>query len=448
MKKRSREEILFKTVKEDNILPITSICKLNCIFCSHKNNPPQIETHSFGHLEKELIKTMIEFLDPDQPVFIGESASKIIEGEPFVHPEIYQILEYLRQRWLDIEIKITTSASFLKIEKLNFLKTLEPLELNISLNAPAPEERVFLMNDSRPNNVFKIIPELKKLKFKFSASIVSMHHLKGFDYLRRTFDYLEKYQPEVLRVFMAGFSRYADPEIVADAGEYQKLKQFIDKIRNDYSYPIIPEPQLLNNFKAEINDIIKNSPAAETDLKAGDIIEKVDQKAVVSRVNAFYQIKAAKNPEVEVQRAEKNKKIIIKKEKDDSSGLIMSYDLNRKDKNTLKAYADQSSKNKKGITVILASEAGYELLFNLIKNNLKATEKLKLLKVKNELFGASIIAAGLLTNYDIIKSLNKIDKNIEKIILPEIVYDYYGNDLLGNHYTELEEKFRAELILI
>jgi len=28
MKRRSREEILFKTVKEDNILPITSICKL------------------------------------------------------------------------------------------------------------------------------------------------------------------------------------------------------------------------------------------------------------------------------------------------------------------------------------------------------------------------------------------------------------------------------------
>lgn len=119
--KRTKEEILFKTVKEDNILPITSICKLNCIFCSHKNNPPEIETYSFGHLEFDLIKTMIEFLDPERPVFIGESASKIIEGEPFVHPEIFKILKYLRQRWPEIEIKITSSGSFLELERLELI---------------------------------------------------------------------------------------------------------------------------------------------------------------------------------------------------------------------------------------------------------------------------------------------------------------------------------------
>lgn len=449
MKKRSKEEILFKTVKEDNILPITSICKLNCIFCSHKNNPSEIETYSFGHLELDLIKTMIEFLDPERPVFIGESASKIIEGEPFVHPEIYQILEYLRQRWPDIEIKITTSASFINIEKVGSLKTLEPLELNISLNAPAPEERVFLMNDSKPNNVFKIIPELKQQQLKFSASIVSMHHLKGFDYLKRTFDYLEHYPPLTLRVFMAGFSHYADPEIIADAAEYQKLNQFINKIKNNYSYPIITEPQLLSDFKAQINDIIKNSPAAKTDLKAGDVIKKVDQETVVSRVDAFYQIKEAKNPVVEVQRADQKKKIIIEKNKNEASGLIMSYDLSRKVKNTLEAYAAESSKNKKGITVIMASEAGYDLLADLLKEyRMNNNEYLKLLKVKNEVFGASIIAAGLLTNSDLARSLKMIDGEIEKIILPEIIYDYYGNDLLGEHYTELEENFRAEVVLI
>src|SRR6056297_2859675 len=105
---KSKKEILFKTVKEDNILPITSICRLNCIFCSHKNNPSQIETYSFGHLELELIKRMVEFLDHSRPVIIGESASKIIEGEPFAHPDIIEILNYLRKRWPDIEIKITT----------------------------------------------------------------------------------------------------------------------------------------------------------------------------------------------------------------------------------------------------------------------------------------------------------------------------------------------------
>lgn len=448
VKKRSREEILFKTVKEDNILPLTSICKLNCIFCSHKNNPPEVESYSFGHLEKELIKTMIEFLDPKEPVFIGESASKIIEGEPFVHPEIYQILKYLRQRWPEIEIKITTSGSFVELKQLELLKSLLPLELNISLNGPAPEERVFLMNDSQPKNVFKLIPELKKAELKFSASIVSMHHLKGFEYLKKTFDFLEEYQPETLRVFLAGFSHYADQKLRADASEYQKLAQFTAEVKDNYSYPIIIEPQLLSDFKAEINEISSNSAAAAVDLKKGDIIKKVDQKAVESRVDAFYQIKAAENPELEILRQDQKIKLVLTKAKNESSGLIMSYDLSPEVKRSLEAYAAASQKNKKGITAVLASEAAYQLLEGLLSDYKAYGSQLRLLKVKNKFFGASIIAAGLLTNSDLIKTLKQLKVEIEKIILPEIAYDYYGNDLCGRHYTELEDKFQAEVILL
>lgn len=448
MKNRSKEEILFKTVKEDNILPITSICKLNCIFCSHKNNPSQVETYSFGHLEKDLIKTMIEFLNPERPVFIGESASKIIEGEPFTHPDIYQILKYLRQRWSQIEIKITTSGSFIEVEKLKLLKQLKLIELNISLNAPTPKDRGFLMNDSKPENIFKIIPELKKLKLDFSASIVSMHHLKGFDYLKKTLDYLANYPPQSLRIFMAGFSDYADPEIISAAEEYPKLQNYISSIKDIYSYPIILEPQLLDNLKAEINDFIKNSPAAASNLIRGDIIESVDQKPVVSRVDAFYQVKKAENPVLEIQRSGKKEKIIIKKDKNKNSGLIMSYDLSLIEKQKLENYANLSKQNKKGLTVILASKAGYLLIESLISRYLVNNKNLKLLKVENKFFGASIIAAGLLTNSDLIKTLAQLSENIEKIILPAVVYDYYGNDLLGNHYSQLEEKFAAEVILI
>ncbi|MFW6229647.1 MAG: DUF512 domain-containing protein [Halanaerobium sp.] len=448
MQKRSKKEILFKTVKEDNILPITSICKLNCIFCSHKNNPPEVETYSFGHLEKDLIKTMIEFLNPEQPVFIGESASKIIEGEPFVHPDIYQILKYLRQRWPELEIKITSSGSFIESKKVELLKTLEPLELNISLNAPAPEERVFLMNDSRPDNVFNIIAELKKVELNFSASIVSMHHLKGFDYLKRTFDFLAEYPPETLRVFMAGFSHYADEKVIAGVNEYQRLNQFLENNRSNYSFPIIIEPQLLDKLEAEIKEILDNSPAARSELKAEDVIVRVNQEDVESRVDAFYKIKTARNPKVEIRRSGLKKTIVIEKKENKDSGLIMSYDLNLQEKQALEAYAAESYKNKKGATVILASEAGYSLLNNLLRKYLEANSKLKLLKVKNKFFGASIIAAGLLTNFDLIKSLKHIESKIEKIILPEIIYDYYGNDLLGYHYCELEERFKAEIILI
>ncbi len=449
LKKRTKEEILFKTVKEDNILPITSICKLNCIFCSHKNNPPEVETYSFGHLDFELIKTMIEFLNPEQPVFIGESASKIIEGEPFVHPEIYQILKYLRQRWPEIEIKITTSGSFLELKQVELLKKIKAVELNISLNAPAPEERVFLMNDSNPENVFKLIPELKKNKIDFEASIVSMHQLQGFSYLKRTFDFLETYPPKSLRVFMAGFSRYADKNLITDSSEYNRLAEFISDKKMKYSYPIIIEPQRFSNLQAEVNAVLADSAAAAAGLKSGDIILKVNDVKVESRVDAFYKIKSAAGPELEFRRAGQKMSAVLNKKADQNSGLIMSYDLNLEQKRKLGAYAEEAARGeKKNLTVILCSLLAYEFLNNFLQPYLNSNQNLKLLQIENNFFGGSIIAAGLLTNRDIIDGLAHIDQKIDRIILPEIIYDYYGNDLLGESYSQLEDKFEAELILL
>lgn len=447
--KRSKEEILFKSVKEDNILPITSICKLNCIFCSHKNNPPAVETYSFGHLEFELIKTMIEFLNPERPVFIGESASKIIEGEPFVHPDIYLILKYLRRRWPEIEIKITTSGSFLELDQIELLKTFEPLELNISLNAPAPEERVFLMNDTRPENVFKVIPKLKKYNIDFEASIVSMHQLQGFEYLKRTFDFLENYPPKSLRVFIAGFSSYAEKDLIIDQSEYFKLDEFIAKKKEGYSYPIIIEPQQISSLQAEVNAVMADSAAAAAGLESGDIILKVNQQQVESRVGAFYKIKAAQNPELEFLRQDKKISTFLHKEENQNSGLIMSYDLNLEQKRKLESYAKESEKEQNSnLTVILCSQLAYIFLSDFLQSYTNSNQNLMLLQTENEFFGGSIIAAGLLTNQDLIKTLNNVDKKIERIILPEIIYDYYGNDLLGEHYSQLEAEFTAEVILI
>ena len=447
--KRSKEEIIFKTVKEDNILPITSICKLNCIFCSHKNNPPEVETYSFGHLDFELIKTMIEFLNPERPVFIGESASKIIEGEPFVHPEIYQILKYLRQRWPEIEIRITTSGSFLDLDQIELLKKIEPLELNISLNAPAPEERVFLMNDLHPENVFKVIPKLIKYQIDFEASIVSMHQLKGFEYLKRTFEFLENNRPKSLRVFMAGFSSYAEKDLMVDQSEYHQLAEFIADKRGEFSYPIIIEPQYFSTLQAEVNAVMVDSAAAAFGLESGDVILKVNEIRVESRVDAFYKIKAAANPELEFLRRNEKMSVVLQKEENQNSGLIMSYDLSLEQKQKLKAYAQESRKvQTDNLTVILCSKLASDFLENLLQPYLNSNSNLKLLKTENNFFSGSIIAAGLLTNQDIIATLAGVDKKIERIILPEIIYDYYGNDLLGKHYSQLEDEFEAEIILI
>ncbi|SFL38058.1 DUF512 domain-containing protein [Halanaerobium salsuginis] len=454
-RERTREEILLKTVQNDNILPITSICKLNCIFCSHKNNHHSIKSYSFGHLEFELIKTMIEFLDPEQPVYIGESASKIIEGEPFAHPKIWQILKELRKRWPNLEIKITTSGSFLTPDRVSQLAELGPLALNISLNAPAPAERVFLMNDSRPDNVFKLIKKLTEHKLQFEASIVSMHHLKGLDYLKEVFDFLADYPPQVLRVFLAGFSIYADPDLLVDKAAYQQLNSFIKKEQFNYNYPIIIEPQLLTDLQVEVCGIISNSPADSSGLIAGDIIQTINNKEVSTRVESFYKLQKLANPELLIRRKKQEFKLILKKNAAEKSGLIMSYDFELEQLNKLLAYAEAAKTTGENIaTLVITSSLAYPLLNSILAEYLGDDNfNLDLIKTENKFFGGSIKAAGLLVNSDIEFAVNNYliqpdHQKINRIILPAVIYDYYGDDLLGCNYSQLADQLSAEIILL
>ncbi|RQD70821.1 MAG: DUF512 domain-containing protein [Halanaerobium sp. MSAO_Bac5] len=447
---KNKREILFKTVKENNILPITSICKLNCIFCSHKNNPPEIETYSFGHLDFELIKTMLEFLDHKEAVIIGESASKIIEGEPFTHPKIMEILKLLRKKRPEAEIKITTSASFIKVRELQQLAELKPLELNISLNAPGPEERVFLMNDPQADNVFKIIKELKDYPIDFQASIVSMHHQLGFESLEKSLDFLERYNPPLsLRIFLAGFSNFAEGNNEAQPGFYFKLKEFINSRADNYSYPIIIEPQIITDLKAELEGIIKESAADQAGLKKGDIILEVAGQKIKSRVDAFYKIKACADPKIIFKREGRKRTVTLTKVAGQKSGIIISYDISARKKAELLAYLEQSSKAGKNIsTTAISSKIAFALLNNISQKYLGEGYNFTLLKAENEFFGGNIFAAGLLLNSDLKKVIEKNNPNCQRLILPEIIYDYYGNDLAGNHYTELEDKYDCEIILL
>ena len=145
--------ILLKTVQDDGILPITSVCNMACQFCSHRNNPPGLEVYRLGHLDLELIEELLQYLAPEGPVIIGESATRIIEGDPLTHPDFFRIIELLRQKFPRKEIRLTTNGSYLDREMVDFLAGRGPVELNISLNCSSPEERVFLMADRRPEQV-------------------------------------------------------------------------------------------------------------------------------------------------------------------------------------------------------------------------------------------------------------------------------------------------------
>ena len=80
----------------EGILPITSRCNMGCIFCSNAYNPKSCEVFCIPPRPLEDIKDTILWLGGSRgPVVIGESVTRINEGEPltpvsYTHLDVYK----------------------------------------------------------------------------------------------------------------------------------------------------------------------------------------------------------------------------------------------------------------------------------------------------------------------------------------------------------------------
>ncbi len=445
MKSTGKEKyLLLKTVQEKQILPITSICNLDCIFCSHKQNPPDIITYSFGHLDLELIDELIDYLPEAGPVILGESATKIIEGEPLLHPDFEQIINLLRRKFPDKLIKITTNGSLLTEKKIIFLKKSNPVEPNISINCNNPEARFFLMDDHFSETVFKALDLLELHNLRYHGSIVVTPYILEGDRLEKTVALLERKKACTVRIFSPGVTKY-NKTFKFDKEQQKRLSFLVNNLKSKYSIPVIKEPPDLKDFKIIIQGIIKGSPADRGGLKVFDQIKQINNYKPLTRVDAFNKLKEFKKPEVIVKRGCQTYQTIIKKEQKQKSGIVVDYDLSVKKINQLKNIIN---KNKNQGIVIITSILAEKLIRELIKK-ISSDERMKVVAVKNRYFGGSIKTAGLLVTGDIITALEEENiKNYNLVVLPGIIYGLSGNDLSGDSYHKIADKFNIRVKLI
>ncbi|MFW6007213.1 MAG: DUF512 domain-containing protein [Bacillota bacterium] len=440
--------LLLDTVQKQNILPLTSSCNMSCIFCSHKNNPPGINTYRLGPLSLELIKELIEYLSPEDPVTLGESATKIIEGEPFSHPQFKKIIRLIRKKFSNKKIIIATNGSFLSQEIVDFLKEMYPVELNLSLNCATIENRKKFMGDKNPEKVFRGLIFLKDNKIPFNGSIVAMPHISGWDSLQDTIEKLDSYSPRTIRVFMPGYTKYTGTDFKFNENFLADLRNYINEVKTEYETPILLEPPLIKDLKCKVAGVISGTSAARAGIKSNDIITKINSLKPLTRVEAYHKINKMKDPELKIKR---NKKIIHKKLnkiEGDKSGIVFNMDISRKKINELKRRIKSNQYQK---IIIITSKLATELMekvVTLIKKDFTEV-KLKLLTTENDFFGGSIMCAGLLVTDDIIKVLkkNKINE-YEVVFLPEIIYDIQGKDLKGESFKKIIHNFNLEVQLV
>lgn len=425
--------MLLEAASKYNILALTTSCATSCVFCSHHQNPEEVEAFYINKLTKEQAENLIEFLDGGSKITIGESATRICEGEPFAFEYIMDLLEQIRLKYPMAPIQVTTSGIYLNEEILCKLEAIGNIELNISLNSSSIEGRRKLYGGREHMQAVKAVEMLGNFRIKFNGSIVAMPHIVGWEDLKQTALYLADKGASTIRVFMPGYTKYTKIDL-PESDVMQRLLQMAEDIKKQTDVPIIVEPSLIDNFFAVIEGVVKKSPAATAGMKSGDAVLKVDGKTAFSRVDAYNRLFAAEDPTVELDRQGKIITLRLQKRKNTTAGLVFNYDIAPETasriKRTVEKYEGKSC-------MVLTSLLGFEIIKLVLSNH----NELNIKAVKNSYFGGNIMCAGLLVLKDIEAELKMQEKLPEVLFLPQIMFDEKGRDLTGRHYLELEQDY-------
>jgi NifB/MoaA-like Fe-S oxidoreductase len=441
-KGQALQQLLVEAVRKDNVLPLTGICNLSCIFCSHRNNPPGTNAFSFAPLPEEIWSDLACYLDPERKIIIGESATRLREGEPFTHPQFQKVIRKLRLLYPKTLIQLTTNGSLFREDTAAFLAALKPLELVISLNSASAYWRRLIMNDNSPE-VALAVPELLAIyNIPFHGSLVALPHLTGFNDFNATVAELDRYGAETIRILLPGYTALSDPFIIPPAGTKERIYDYAARANTRFNSVVLVEPPLIEDLEPLVEGVIKGSPASKADLRTGDRIDLIDGVKPLTRVGAFNMLDNKTIAHLIISRGNINVKASISSCSEKPTGLVMNYDLDPDQILRVKSRLSESIK-----TLMLLSEPALSrwqaAAVKYCLNNITFKT------VRSNFFGGSINCAGLLTVGDFQAALNEVvyPDRYEQILIPSISFDDSGRDMSGLHYHNLQtDRIRLYLV--
>ncbi|MFN2363030.1 MAG: DUF512 domain-containing protein, partial [Halarsenatibacteraceae bacterium] len=394
-------------------------------------------------------------------VYIGESATRIIEGEPFNHPDWQEVLIGFREKFPETPLRITTSAAGLEKDDIKLLADLDKsagggLRLTISVNLLDKEKREEVLGAGCNKEILDILKELNRFNIEVEASFVAIPEITGWDELEQSIYRVNEFENiKLSRIMLAGYSKFARDNIQNKFQiDRKKLQKKVEILNRKVSLPLVFEPAFINDLKARVIGVIDNTPASAAGLKKGDIIIKVSDQTVFSRVDAFNKFKdslASKDEfKVLVERKNKFKELEVNSsgwEEYDYTGIVMVNDFSSEEFKSIKnkLAADQPER-----VLLLTSELARDRLELIAEILMKEFEVvIDVMAVPANYFGGNIGSAGLLVvdDYRLIKS-KVAQLEYDLIITSSGLFDIDGRDLKGDFRSDLLNLFESELVLI
>jgi organic radical activating enzyme len=436
----SIEALIYQTQKQ-GILPLSSVCGASCIFCSNKYNPPTCETLLIPPRSLKDIKETLAFLEASSgAIVIGESVTRISEGEPLSHPQFLEVIRMVRRSIPKRPIKVTTNGMLLTDELIDALAELD-VSLTVSLNTLSKRKEI--MGDTDDKRTIRAVSRLRG-RLSFEGSIVALPFLTGWEDLGDTVNFLLSSGAEGVRVMAPSFSKFHPLFEKMPSDTWNKLRQFITKNFSRSKYPVIVEPQSLDDLEPRIEHVLPNTPAANAGLKKGEVIVKVQGKPVFSRKDAFTMAWEFASPEISVFRDGGIVDVRVVKERRSPPGFVIFDDL---DKDQWMDWEVRSGVRRGRDVLVLTSSMAKPIIEAALRNrNLEA----KVVAVRSLFFGGNIQASGLLTIRDYLEAYRLETNNgydPALVTLPARSFDPWGRDLEGVHWKYFVEETGKPVVL-
>lgn len=432
-------------------LPLTSTCNVACVFCSNHGNPPGVEVYrvpprSIGELERALRR-----MRGRRGIVIGESASRVSEGEPLTHPRFHEILELIRRLHPTAPIKLTTNGTLLEAATARALAAAAPVEVTISINTADPDAHCRLHGpapDPRP-----ALGHLRAAGVPFDASIVAVPAVTGTDDLVRTLGVLSEHGCRSCRVFVPGYTRLTPAEVVALLPTYAQVTELVERARASVDLPLTIEPPAIIDLEARITGILAGSPAERAGLVPGDVIDRVDGRVPFSRVDAFRLTRRALRDRAQV-RLDMRGRGEVTLRGTDRPGLVLDRDVDPADIQLI--LAEASARRARRTIAVTGVLGRVPLRLGLDRAAARGGGGGEVLvwEVPSVTFAGSIGAAGLLTIADVAAAAGGGPPGAghrrgdgaplsagDLVLLPPAAFNRTGHDLSGCHFSELAGAF-------
>ena len=245
-----------------NQLPISAVCNAHCLFCSNNLNPFSVARGFFRDIED--IKLQICAMQgSDDPIRLSDSLpGRIAEGEAFLHPRFFEVLDLVRRKFVYNTLCFTTNACMLDATFLKKLAPYRPIEITVSMHSTQPElwARIFGKKEKDARTALAALPLITEYGMELIGTIVPVPRLCGWNNLERTYEHFVNQGAKRMILYWPGYTVRTPESVVRDlACPLEEFTAFAQRMKERFNTPLEPFPDMAASLNVPVATIISNT---------------------------------------------------------------------------------------------------------------------------------------------------------------------------------------------